>query len=387
MKKLLKFIVFVSLIGCSSKLDNSIDKTDFTPKLNLESLKIKRFPTYSGLSGSLNSIGFFRDSIDYFSVVNPGQNQIVLFDYDSEEIVNLIELQMEGPNGIGNLGLMSSHSFISRDSLLVYNLQTGNLFLLHGSGVLGKKIPMTDYSSSDPLPTPFPNSIRPIQFKDSIAYMAVGSYRVLDYDGLPSVISVNIFDEKVNFLGSHSKLYSEAYWGNTFKYDPAIGVLGDNIVINYPVDFNLYYSKISTFSINKIEASSVYFNSIPYFKEDSDYFLSVNQNEKNVEEDNYSLSTSDFAGILTDKWNNLIYRIAYIRPTLAEVQGGIKIPDFSIIILNQKFEKVGEMKFDGKIYDCSMIFISADGLNIFRKDLYSQNEDFLSFEVFSPSGS
>jgi len=45
---------------------------------------------------------------------------------------------------------------------------------------------------------------------------------------------------------------------------------------------------------------------------------------------------------------------------------------------------LGEKLFSGKIYDPFKVFYSSQGIHIFRKDLYQENEDEIVFEVFVP---
>jgi hypothetical protein len=126
---------------------------------------------------------------------------------------------------------------------------------------------------------------------------------------------------------------------------------------------------------------SKYFNEIPPLNLDMKYY----EKKRYVEEGDYSLSTSDFAGLLIDSFKQYVIRIAYIRPSLFQVQEGNKIPDFSIIISDNELNRLGEFKFDEKIYDCVNIFITEEGINVFRKDLYKEDENYLFFETFKYS--
>jgi hypothetical protein len=101
------------------------------------------------------------------------------------------------------------------------------------------------------------------------------------------------------------------------------------------------------------------------------------------EEDNHALSTSDFRGIYFDRNRKLYFRVALIRPDFEKLSVS-KVPDFSIIILNEQLEKIGERFFSSSIYDPAHIFLSSEGINLFRKDLYGKNENKITFEVFEP---
>ncbi len=46
---------------------------------------------------------------------------------------------------------------------------------------------------------------------------------------------------------------------------------------------------------------------------------------------------------------------------------------------------MGELFLDSKLYDPSMIFVSRQGLNFARKDLYKLHEDSIQFDEFKLS--
>lgn len=383
MKKLF-LILFIVLLSCDSSFKNYFNDYSNSKDYLFVSSKIKKFPTENFFSGTIYSLQFFKDSEKYLSFLVPNENKLIVYNYDDETLSYVQEIEIEGPNGIGELGFLSSHYNISKDSLLIYNFQNGALFLLDDSTSLLNSFRVSDYKDPEVMPAPFPNSIRPIQYVNQAVYLSSGlTNRISDFLGFPSFVKVDLLSKKVNFLGEYSKLYSKAYWGNTFKYDPAIAILDERIYINFPIDFGIHFADLkgSKFQIKKI--GSEYFNEIPYFKGNPNYFLSINPNERNLEEDYFSLSNSDFAGLLVDEQREILYRIAYLRPSLDKVQSGDRIPDFSVIVLDKNLIKLAEKRFDGKIFDCEMIFVSDEGLNIFRKDLYQNDENFMSFEVWS----
>ncbi|MGW8124066.1 DUF4221 family protein [Roseivirga echinicomitans] len=101
-----------------------------------------------------------------------------------------------------------------------------------------------------------------------------------------------------------------------------------------------------------------------------------------IEQNEYSLSTSDYNRIIYDSYRNVYYRIAYLRPSIDMLRLGQRTIDFSISILDENFIKIGERKFDGKIYRSSMILVGSLGLNIARIDLYNDDQDLLSYDIF-----
>ena len=125
------------------------------------------------------------------------------------------------------------------------------------------------------------------------------------------------------------------------------------------------------------------FEAVEYMSLDLDYILSNNRDFKR--EDMFSLSNHDYARIIYDDFNELYYRIAYIRPELEMVKRGQTYPGFSIIICDKNLRKIGETKFSADQYDVSMMGVTKEGLLVARRDLYNFNDDEFTFSVFGPS--
>lgn len=379
---IINIVFFPIIFSCTTDYKNKIETISNTDKINFESIGIKKFSTSDLRMGS------FVNSIDYkdgeLSFLNSMYNTLYIFDYQNEKLIETIKFEEEGPDGISFLGEVSSHTKINADSILIYNINLGYLFLVNRSSELLKKIPLTDYKSPENFPAPFPNTIRPIQHVNGKVYLASGiNKRENNYLNFPSSIEVDINSNKVSFKTILLPIYNDAYWGSTFKYDLALGVLNNKLILNYPVDFNLHVYNLKDLKTpTSVTVGSKFFNEIPPFKKDLNYYKTKTPGVKDIEESNYSLSTSDFAGLLIDSFKDNVIRIAYIRPALFQVQEGNTIPDFSIIVSDSELNRLGELKLDGKIYDCTNIFITEEGLNVFRKDLYKEYEGYFSYEVF-----
>lgn len=386
MKNYILIFVF-SVFGCGKDFKNKIENPKVEHNVSLISKGLSKFEAVDGLGSSVNSVQFFQDSIELVSVFNSLSNSFHWFDLESGRSIGRQTLEEEGPNGVGFLGGASSAFVLGRDSIFIYNIQLGRLFLLDGESNVLERYTVTDYSDPLNLPAPFPSTLRPMQYLGGKLYLPSGlNNRRSEYRSFPSSLAIDLTTKKVNFPTVYPEIYSKAYWGEMFKYDPAVVPFRGKIVLSYPIDFSLHILTMKSDSIYQVPAYSVYFDQISPFKHDIDYFLSVNQREKNIEQENYSFSTPDFAGLLADPLGKYLYRIAYLRPSLEEVQLGNTMADFSVIVLDQELKVVGEQKFDGKVYDNSLIFTSPKGIHIFRKDLYAEDEQYLPFEVFQPIG-
>jgi hypothetical protein len=130
---------------------------------------------------------------------------------------------------------------------------------------------------------------------------------------------------------------------------------------------------------------STHIEAIEPYQSNVRFFEKQNPSVKDYNQSLHGYSISDYQGILYDRFNRIYYRIAYLRPSLDRVESGEQTPDFSIIILNEQFEKIGERVFKKNVYDPSKIVATSLGLLIGRRDFYAKDENFMVFEVFRPS--
>lgn len=117
-------------------------------------------------------------------------------------------------------------------------------------------------------------------------------------------------------------------------------------------------------------------------RNDISFGITNSINDYSHEQVAYSLSTPDFPAIKFDSYNNIYFRIAYLRPSADSVKMGYRTPSFSLIVCDKDLIKIGEFKFNGKKYDPSMHFVGKDAYYIARKDLYAKQEDKLVFSRF-----
>ncbi|WGH74118.1 DUF4221 family protein [Tenacibaculum tangerinum] len=115
--------------------------------------------------------------------------------------------------------------------------------------------------------------------------------------------------------------------------------------------------------------------------DDLEYGNKENVNWNNI--NSYSLSNSDYTAVIKDSYRNLYYRIVYLRPSLEDVKKGKRVPDFSVIVINENLDIIVEKKFNSTIYSHTIIIPNEKGLAIARKDLYNLNDNKLTFSFFN----
>jgi len=204
-----------------------------------------------------------------------------------------------------------------------------------------------------------------------------------DYSNQKSVIRYNLKTKQIDYLVNLPDNYNQGYWGATFKYKVAFDIYGNDIISSFPIDNFIYRYDSAGNYLNKYYVGSKFIKEVEPFKEDIDYGVETDHSVPNQQQRDYSWSKSDYTTVMYDEFRDLFYRIAYIRPSQAELEAGRSITNFSVIILTSNFEKVGEQYFDGLKYRPDMILVSKQGLLLARSDLYQENEELLSFSVFN----
>jgi hypothetical protein len=387
--KIIVLLLFYGLVcSCESKSKDS-GANQYLKKIELQRVANLKLSTEDGLNFFNHSISNYKGRKgETISILNPNKNIIHLFNgIDGEKLKN-INLELDGPNGVGGLGMVSSHLIHNLDSIFIYNLQTGILFLVDEKGQKINQYLVTDYTDEINFPAPFPSTITPFYFFDGKIYMSCGINNYSDkFVEYPSSLVLDLDSKKISYNSTFPPKYDEAFWGITFKYDAGITVnhVEKKILFNFPIDNWVYSQDLESKSNpEKKLANSIYFEEHKAFDPNPEKYKSIDFSTKNIPLEHHAFSNSDYAGILFDPNNQVYYRIAFIRPNIADVEEGNRVPDISIITLDRNLKKIGEDLFLGKTYDNTMIFVTSRGLNIARKDLYSKDENYLEFEVFSP---
>jgi hypothetical protein len=320
----------------------------------------------------------------YYTMTNGHTNQILFYDYSKPETVaKVISIQEKDKQGQGILGNLHHHHIVNLDSIYIQSFSM--LFLCDHTGKVLKSIPLVTRDLERPSGNPFPDSMSPITRVGDYLYIPCESnYIQRDYRNHKVILRYHMKTHQIDYIRNLPGLYSEAYWGRNYKYrisfvlQPKLGKL----IMSFPIDPFVYVGDLEGYFEAKYFAGSKHFGSIQPMDADVEWPFKEKEGGNKVRD--YSVSTSNYAGILYDPFNDLYYRHTFIRPSLENVNRGHLI-DQSIIILDKDFKKVGEMFLPTHKYSYSMKFISKQGLHIARNDLYSQNENELTYEIFVPS--
>lgn len=341
------------------------------------------FPLDSTTGYSTSSIQYYKGLL---SILNAEQNALSIYDYKKGTLYKKLKFPVVGPNNVGRLDVLAHHYIISLDSILVYNARQGKLYILNQHGMVYKQITLVDYKNSNGIATPDANVKHPLLVLKNILYFPCDiNERRTKYSDLKTILKCNLQTGKIEYIATMPEIYDKAFWGEYFKYQISFTYNDktENLVLHYPIDPFVYTANpADAKKTGKYFIGSEKFKGIEPMNDDITYPLRRDQNAEDKFQTLYSLTTNDYAAIFYDKYRNIYYRIAFLRPSKSQFNAGIKKPASSVIVVNDKFEKLCEVPLS-KDYDGNIFFISPDGLNILNYKAYLNNENLLTFSVFN----
>ncbi|WP_420387834.1 DUF4221 family protein [Roseivirga sp.] len=318
------------------------------------------------------------------SFINYINSSVYIYSATTGDQLVSFQLNREGPQGIGD-PVISTLLIHNLDSIFVYSASRASLFLFNREGQLMEKqvIMRFDDDSVPIMPEPIGLN-RMIIAGNQIFLPSIFKRRLKSYQGVPSVTRFNLNDKTVHTQYPYPNRYSEAHWGATFKYNTSLAFIPDRqeILVSYPIIDELYaYSLNDPNKSSKHMASSQWIDQFEPFNEDITLGMSNPSPEYWEDMNDYSLKTSDYAGLIFNPFNKTIYRITFVRPTEEEYDSGNKATNLGITAYDLNYNKLAEIKLNNSSYQPSMIAYNQDGLLLARTDLFEENEDVMSLEL------
>lgn len=376
-------VLFVSLFFACSKKDNK--KKVNSALLEKYKIKIPLDNKTSFWHYSLHISKYKNKNI--LSFYNHFDNSVKVTEFSKQKILKQSEIKLhhEGENGLGEISQITSHLYLNKDSIYIYNPMSGRLFLINEKSNVVEKYDIVNYDNiNDDVPYPEPNVMSPMLKIGNKIYFSCGLNKFQKrFSNYNVILEFNTKLRLGNYLFPFSKKYDNGFWGSQFKYLPSITYNNrkNKVYFNLPIDEHIFEGDLETeklISIKKIKSS--------YISEPKPMFKNLNyglrKNRDFNKEDIFSLSNSDYPSLLYDSYRDLYYRVVYIRPDKTKVKKGDTLANFSIITLDSKFNILSEDFFSSKTHDNSMIVVFEEGLAIARKDLYELDEKSLTFSIY-----
>lgn len=326
---------------------------------------------------------------------NNNHQELIIFNYcDPNQEKKIIKLPQDGPNFLGQVDgvyyINKDSIFLSSDTELTVNLVDSNLSILNSWSFEENYLPneyIIKNSSSyysvivaflpGIINYPFEyNSNNKSLFLSILCISNLSGYQEFEtvYNS-PNILEIPLnHEEERAFYGK----WPESYQKNKIPYNPmvnfAISIQG-NPVINYHYDDYIYDTSTEKFFIAKSNFSNYDFSL--FNKDDL-------QTNSEMEIKAYTLDES-YVDIHYDPYENVYYRI------FKQVQLDSNIPgekplktdaEWSIIVLDQNFMILGEVKFEKEKYNFLKIIPTKDGILIAEnRNKNTTKENILYFDL------
>lgn len=379
------YLIALSYIGLCSC--NSDDKAHFTydkeysvtPSGNYINLSLDSLS-----SNKSRAIQYYQtDEEEYLATLNDNNSSIDFHSLKTPKKDFRIRPDLEGPQGIGP----ALHGFFihNLDSIFTVYSYGGIISLIDTSANLIRKISL--YESSNKFPHPYSSNRFMGVFHNQQITMRMGSRNDNTdrfFKEANNLLTVPL-DSPASFR-EWQKFPPEVYKGNIsngplstsyteISFD--VNAERDLTTASFPADNYIYASKTGS-EENKYYAGSQFFKPISKMKN--------NQLDGRIHVE-HMLTNFSYSKLIYDRFRNVYYRFCLFpikNLDLRKVRNPfLALRDFSIIILDEKLNKVGESSvLKNNQYLPEMTFISKDGLHIYCD---SNTEDLMKFEQFQLS--
>lgn len=175
--------------------------------------------------------------------------------------------------------------------------------------------------------------------------------------------------------GNWPAVYRQGFSYYDFWPSRCINNAGE-LIYSFSVNDSLYIYENGKLK-KTVNAKSKYFeNPVPYPDDGLDNFGFIRK---------YWVTQSRYAQLIYDPYRNYYYRIVKHAKEYENTDGTVNEPrqkDWSILILNDQFEKLDEINFDAKLYNPYIVAPVSDGILI-AKQLTADDKTYRSFVLFN----
>ena len=313
---------------------------------------------------------------NYFTFKNRASNTLLFYDIDTESFEYKVDFPVDGNHGVG---LAEGYYIHNLDSIYLPNRDVKKISLSDKNGFLHAKYSYDKDATNEELSRYGFSSayLQPAEVIGRTMYLYSGPNRFIEHDPVTITFDMDTHEIKAlpfcypDYPGSDTKLkkfgletaFSRCYDGTHFVY-------------SFYYDENIYVATPAHDSIRKIPVKSSYFDKVDLPGE-------------------LTATPQDFCekpwygNLLYDRYRNVYYRIAYPRTTIEKEVRPFELlaygrKNFSIIILDKEFNKIGETLFPDYTYSAKGMIILEDGLYISDSHYLNPqfSDDVLSFVRF-----
>ncbi len=365
-------------------------KNSFTETMQLEAGKefILHLDSVTAPSGVCLQYVNGTDSMpgNFLAQYNPENRDINIYDFSQGTLLKKIAFPLEGPS---SLPKVDGFHFISPDSLILYNYPTKSFTITDlKKNTRLRLYPLNSFKtyfadSSAILPAdPVVSTNQPVCYLNQqlytsghILYIGPG----MDKKTLSSVCRIDLKDSMATNLCVSEKYFKHKMWcGEHYNIFQTINKEKQTLVFSLPMSDSLFTLDIKTGKISSHYAGSRHFTETDILPFRND--LTGNNIPGQLADLQFFFDHPSYCMVTYDPYRKVYYRMA-IKPSGATSRAGLQLATSIVIILNEKFEKTGEIVLPDTYYAFSGHFITPEGLYLRKKE--TENEDIMRFTCFT----
>lgn len=318
-----------------------------------------------------------KDGKEYLTFQNPNKNDILFYDLETCNLAFKIRPEVDGPNGVAFILGYYIHSL---DSIFLTTRSFEEISLIDRmANVIDKYeyrqtidgLALKRFYSTTSLYTP-------AEIIDNKMYIVSGCNRWQEPNPVSAYIDLST--KEVCTLPFNYPVFPTAINKNKragIEEQMSRCFDGENFIYSFYFDENIYVASIDHKNVRKVAAKSQYIKEVEYIDDFG---------KTTIEQ---ACELANYGNLIYDKYRKLYYRIVFPRTTLEKGVKGYELREygrknFSILILDDKFNVVGETKFPDYTYNPRLIFIKEEGVYISNSHYLNPDysDDVLSFVKF-----
>lgn len=375
MVKSLLFLCLVLLIlSCTSAV-----KTDRYLLERTE--KVLSFPITEEVKVPQFSVFLFNENgKDYLSFQNVPKSEILIYSIDSQNLIKRLYINTEGDKSV--LGGFGGYYIADMEHIFIPSLYVCTIFVVDTMGNVKQKIDYARTKSNQQLMPFIPSDKSQMVFIGNDLYIPqIINLRLGDkaIEESPIKIIIDTIENGVEALPmrfppliSYKDFGSVGAFGAEYSYCYD----GNNFIYSFNADEDLYLTSSAHKKVEKKKAKSKNIDDVVVFRSAEDNF------QKMVK---MQCEHASYGKILYDKYRDVYYRFAFPHCEIDDYSGdyvellrsGKK--SFSIMILDNQLNIVGETSFPAYTYNSNLSFILEDGLYISLNHI--KNPDYSDDEL------
>lgn len=373
-KYIVAFHILFSFTSCNKKLNKNIDSCNYSKythtlnRANQDSLI--SFPLDSESSAKIDYIKYYdTEGESVFSFLNPYNNKIYLYDYQSNELRNTVVLNSKNK--------ISAYEFISMDSIVTYDYKSHKLRIQDSSGVVINEVILPSQQSRNGFYS-YPTTHADLKYVSGYFYLIGGHSTTSKADNdSKSVLKVKEDFTHYEYVNEFPQLYRNSFFGGSHYRMDITYTYNSNtkkFIFSFPASHEVF-STSDFIEIKNYCASYKNKISIPEYTEEI-------SSQKRFE---FVAKNYFYLAILYDPYRDVYYRICLLPKKIDSVDTNSYDRDLAVIILDKNLKKIGEVLLENnKDFSLSNILsthVSPYGL-MFQEKIDIQNENSLDFKFY-----